>query len=230
MKNVSKRSKAWLGEIDSTKKYDILEAVELLKKFTLSSFAEKLDVCIRLGIDPRKTDQMIRSSCSLPNGTGKEVRILVIANGEKEKEALDAGADFAGGDSMIEKIQGGWLEFDRVIATPDAMGLVGKIGRILGPRGLMPNPKVGTVTMNIADTVTEIKKGQIQFRTDKSANVHASIGLVSFEPEKIKENLVALYDTLIKLKPASAKGSYIRGVNITSTMGPGIKIDENSLR
>ncbi|MBU3915629.1 50S ribosomal protein L1 [bacterium] len=225
MTNISKRKKEWKKEIDTMKRHDLIEAIQLVKKFSKAKFDEPIDVAIRLGIDPRKADQMIRGSCTLPNGTGKVVRVLVFAKGEKEKEALDAGADYAGGDDIVEKIKGGWLEFDRVVATPDMMGVVGKIGKILGPRGLMPNPKVGTVTTAVGDVVSMIKKGQVQFKTDKGANVQATTGLASFSDEALSENILSFYQSLIKLKPSSAKGTYIKNVSISSTMGPGIKID-----
>jgi len=225
MTTVSKKKKEWQSEIDRTKKYPLSEAIQVIKKFSKVKFDEGIDVAIRLGIDPRKSDQMVRGSCTLPNGTGKEVRVLVFAKGEKEKEAMDAGADYTGGEDLVEKIKEGWLEFDRVIATPDMMGVVGKIGRILGPRGLMPNPKVGTVTQAVGDTVGMIKKGQVQFRTDKGANIHALAGLASFSEEAISENIKAIYDSLVKLRPASAKGTYIKNISISSTMGPGVKID-----
>jgi len=225
MAKISKRKKEWKGEIDPLKKHDLIEAIQLVKKHTKVKFEEGLDVVFRLGIDARKSDQMVRGSCSLPNGTGKTVRVLVFAKGEKEKEALDAGADFVGGDDLAAKIKEGWLDFDRVIAAPDMMGVVGKIGRILGPRGLMPNPKVGTVTQDVGETVKMVKQGQVQFRTDKGANVHALAGLASFKDEDLAENLQAFYDSLVKLKPATAKGTYIKNVSISSTMGPGVKVD-----
>jgi large subunit ribosomal protein L1 len=225
MANISKRKKEWKAEIDTMKRYDLVEAIQLVKKYSKAKFDEPLDVSFRLGIDPRKSDQMIRGSCTLPNGTGKVVRVLVFAKGDKEKEALDAGADFAGGDDIVEKIKGGWLEFDRVVATPDMMGVVGKIGKILGPRGLMPNPKVGTVTPAVGDTVSMIKKGQVQFKTDKGANVQATTGLTSFSDDALSENIISLYESVIKLKPANAKGTYIKNVSISSTMGPGVKVD-----
>lgn len=227
MAKVSKRVKAWAKELDRTEKHELLEAVKMVKKFASAKFTEQVDVSFRLGVDPRKSDQMVRGSCVLPHGTGKEVRVLVLARGEKEKEALEAGADFAGAEDLVEKIQGGWLDFDRVVATPDMMALVGRIGRILGPRGLMPNPKVGTVTQEVGEIVKTIKKGQVQFRTDKGANVQATVGMVSFDDEKLVENIQAFYDSLLKLKPATAKGSYLRNVAVSSTMGPGIKVDVN---
>ncbi|MCP4753620.1 MAG: 50S ribosomal protein L1 [Proteobacteria bacterium] len=221
----SKRMKEWKGEIDRTKHYDLTEAIQLVKKYAKAKFDERVDIAFRMGVDPRKSDQMVRGSCSLPHGTGTEVRVLVFAKGEKEKEALDAGADFAGGDEMVEKIKEGWLDFDRVIATPDMMGVVGKIGRILGPRGLMPNPKVGTVTQAVGDTVKLIKQGQVQFKTDKGANIQATTGLTSFSDEALSDNIKAFYESLVKLRPATAKGTYIRNVAISSTMGPGVNVD-----
>ena len=230
MTKIFKRKKEWKKEIDSTKKYELSEAIDLVKKFSTAKFNEPLDVAFRLGVDPRKSDQMVRGSCTLPHGTGKTIRVLVFAKGEKEKEALDAGADYAGGDDLVAKIKEGWLEFDRVIATPDMMGTVGKIGKILGPRGLMPNPKVGTVTPAVGDTVSLVKKGQVQFKTDKGANVQATAGLASFSKEALMENIQAFYDSLVKLRPSTAKGTYIRNVSISSTMGPGVKIDPTSLK
>lgn len=220
-----KKKKEWKADIDRTKKYALSEAIQTIKKFSKVKFDEGIDVAIRLGVDPRKSDQMVRGSCTLPHGTGKVVRVLVFAKGEKEKEAMDAGADYTGGEDLVEKIKGGWLEFDRVVATPDMMGVVGKIGRVLGPRGLMPNPKVGTVTQAVGETVGMIKKGQVQFRTDKGANIHALAGLTSFSDEAITENIRAIYESLLKLKPASAKGTYIKNISISSTMGPGVKVD-----
>lgn len=225
MANDSKKMKQWKQEIDSSKKYELSEAVALLKKYSTAKFAERLDIVFRLGVDPRKSDQLVRGSCSLPNGTGKEVRVLVFAKGEKEQEAKDAGADFVGGDDLAEKIKGGWFDFDRVIAAPDMMGVVGKIGRLLGPRGLMPNPKVGTVTAAVGETVKLVKQGQVQFKTDKGANVHATIGVMSFSEKQIEENISTFFESMMKLKPASAKGTYIKNIAISSTMGPGIKLD-----
>lgn len=225
MATVSKRKKEWKKEVDRTQRYNLPEAIQMVKKYANAKFDERVDVVFRLGIDPRKSDQMVRGSCSLPHGTGKVVRVLVFAKGEKEKEALDAGADFAGGEELVEKIKEGWLEFDRVIATPDMMAVVGKIGRILGPRGLMPNPKVGTVTQAVGDTVKMIKQGQVQFKSDKGANIHAIAGLASFSDDALSDNIKAFYDSLIKLKPATAKGTYIRNIAICSTQGPGIRVD-----
>ncbi|PCI29501.1 MAG: 50S ribosomal protein L1 [SAR324 cluster bacterium] len=230
MAKLSKKAKEWSKKIDSTKRYELTEAIKLVQEFSSAKFEERVDVSFRLGIDPRKSDQMVRGSCSLPNGTGKEVRVLVFARGEKEKEALEAGADFAGSDELVAKIQSGWLEFDRVVATPDMMAVVGRIGRVLGPRGLMPNPKVGTVTQNVGEIVKTIKQGQVQFRTDKGANVQTTVGLVSFSSEKLAENIQSFYESLVKLKPATAKGIYIKNISISSTMGPGVKIDISNFK
>jgi large subunit ribosomal protein L1 len=188
-------------------------------------FDESVDVAVRLGVDPRHADQMVRGSVILPNGTGKEVKILVFAKGEKEKEALDAGADFAGSDEFIEKIKGGWFGFDKAVATPDMMGTVGKIGKLLGPRGLMPNAKTGTVTFDIARAVDELKAGKIDFRVEKAGIVHAPMGRVSFGVEKIVQNITAFLETILRLKPASSKGTYLKGIALSTTMGPGIRVD-----
>jgi large subunit ribosomal protein L1 len=185
---------------------------------------------VKLGVDPRHADQMVRSSVLLPHGTGKEVRVLVFAKGEKETEAKEAGADYAGSDELIEKIKEGWFEFDKTVATPDMMGEVGKIGRMLGPRNLMPNAKLGTVTFDIARVVEEIKKGKVDFRVDKAGIVHASVGKSSFPKEKLVENIVAFVDKLIQLKPSSSKGVYLRGISVSTTMGPGIKVDPLQVR
>ncbi len=187
-------------------------------------------MAVRLGVDPRHADQMVRGTVVLPNGLGKTVRVLVFAKGEKEKEALDAGADFAGNDELIEKIKDGWLGFDKAVATPDMMGSVGKIGRILGPRGLMPNAKTGTVTFDVAKAINELKAGKIDFRVEKAGIVHVPMGKVSFGAEKIKENVTAFLDTLSRLKPASSKGAYFKGLAISTTMGPGIKVDTSSIK
>ncbi|HHK60846.1 MAG TPA: 50S ribosomal protein L1 [Desulfobacterales bacterium] len=225
-----KKYRKVVAEIDRGKLYTLDEAIELALKARYANFDESLDIAVRLGVDPRHADQMIRSSIVLPHGTGKDVRVLVFAVGDKEKEALEAGADYAGGKELVEKIKGGWLEFDKAIATPDMMGEVGKIGRILGPRGLMPNAKLGTVTFDVARAVREAKAGKVDFRVDKAGVVHAMMGKVSFGPEKLKENILAFVDKLIQLKPASAKGVYLRGVSISTTMGAGIKIDPAELR
>jgi large subunit ribosomal protein L1 len=199
--------------------------VALLKDVCFANFDETVDIAVRLGVDPRKADQMVRGSVTLPHGTGKSVTVLVFAKGEKEKEALDAGADYVGAEEFAEKIQGGWLEFDRVIATPDMMGVVGKLGRVLGPRGLMPNPKSGTVTFDVAQTVKDVKAGQVEFRVEKAGIVHCPIGKRSFSVESLTENARALLETLMRMKPATSKGQYLRSIALSSTMGVGIKLD-----
>jgi large subunit ribosomal protein L1 len=201
------------------------EAVKMALELSYVKFDETVDVAVRLGVDPRHADQMVRGSVILPNGTGKEVKILVFAKGEKEKEALDAGADFVGNDDLVEKIKGGWFGFDKAIATPDMMGTVGKIGKLLGPRGLMPNAKTGTVTFEIAKAVNELKAGKIDFRVEKAGIVHVPMGKVSFGVEKIIQNITAFLETILRLKPASSKGTYLRGIAISTTMGPGVKVD-----
>ncbi len=212
-------------KIDPAKRYNFQEAVQLATESAFTKFDETIDIAVRLGVDPRHADQMVRGAVVLPNGLGKTVRVMVFAKGEKVKEALDAGADHAGGDEMIEKIREGWLEFDKTVATPDMMGSVGKIGKVLGPRGLMPNAKLGTVTFDLARVVKEIKAGKVDFRVEKTGIVHAPMGKVSFGSEKLLQNISAFMDTLIRLKPAAAKGSYMRGIAISTTMGPGIQID-----
>ncbi|MBW1982106.1 MAG: 50S ribosomal protein L1 [Deltaproteobacteria bacterium] len=212
-------------KLDLSQRYDFAEAVKLALECAYARFDESVDVAVRLGVDPRRADQMVRGTVVLPNGTGKSVRVLAFARGEKEKEALEAGADFAGGDDLIEKIKGGWLEFDKTVATPDMMASVGKIGRILGPRGLMPNAKLGTVTFDLARVIKEIKSGKIDFRVEKSGVVHAPVGRVSFGAEKLLENIATFMDTVIRLKPAASKGTYLRSIAISTTMGPGIKVD-----
>jgi large subunit ribosomal protein L1 len=225
MSKLSKRHKAARTMIDREKKYSVPEAVSIVKKSATAKFDESVDLALRLGVDPRKADQMIRGSCELPHGTGKSVRVLVLAKGAKAKEAEAAGADYAGADELIEKIQGGWLEFDRVVATPDMMGQVGKIGKILGPRGLMPNPKVGTVTQDVAKVVATIKAGQVEFRVDKAGIVHVPVGRASFDEKKLTDNVNMLLDTIRRMKPATAKGVYLKNVVISSTMGPGVPLE-----
>ena len=205
------------------------EAVQLVKDLAYASFDESVEVATRLSVDPRKADQIVRGTVVLPHGTGKTSRVLVIAQGEKEKEAQDAGADFVGAD-YVEKIQEGWLDFDVMVVTPDMMGKVGPLGRVLGPRGLMPTPKAGTVTFDVAKAVSEIKAGKIEFRVDKTGNVHAPIGRVSFEPQQLAENLGAFMDQIVRAKPSAAKGTYVRSVTVSSTMGPGVAIDPNLYR
>ena len=216
--------------IDRLKLYEPAEALEVILTNNCAKFDESIDVAVRLGVDPRHADQMVRSSVILPNGTGKEVRVLVFAKGEKEAEALAAGADFAGSDELVAKIKEGWLEFDKTIATPDMMGEVGKIGRILGPRNLMPNAKVGTVTFDIERVVKETKMGKVDFRVDKAGIVHAIMGKRSFGIDKLLENVTAFVDKLIQLKPSSSKGVYLRSIVLSSTMGPGVKVDPLQVR
>lgn len=211
--------------IDRNKQYELREAVDLVIKSGCAKFDESVDIAVRLGIDPRHADQMVRSSVVLPHGIGKEVRVLVFAKGEKEAEALAAGADYAGSDEIVKKIQAGWLDFDKTIATPDMMGEVGKIGRILGPRNLMPNAKLGTVTFDVARAVNETKKGKVDFKADKAGVVHAVVGKRSFSADKLYENIVMFIDKLIQLKPSTSKGIYVRAICLSTTMGPGVKID-----
>jgi large subunit ribosomal protein L1 len=217
-------------KVELGKRYSLKEAVALLAETKRAKFDETVDAAIRLGVNPQHADQMVRGSVVLPNGLGKSVRVLVFAKGEKEKEALDAGADIAGSDDLIEKVKGGWLDFDRVVATPDMMGSVGKLGKILGPRGLMPNPKVGTVTFDVGKAVNELKAGKVEFRVEKAGIVHSPVGKASFGEDKLSENIMALVDAIIKLKPASSKGTYLKSISISTTMGPGIKIDPLDLR
>jgi len=214
-----------LKEFDRFQEYDPAEACELIKKTAKAKFDESVEAAIRLGVDPRHADQQVRGAVVLPHGTGKSVTVVVFAKGDKAKEAEEAGADYVGAEDIVEKIQGGWLGFDVAIATPDMMGTVGKLGRILGPRGLMPNPKTGTVTMDVGRAVQEAKAGKIEYRVDKAGNIHAPIGKVSFDADKLLENLRTLVDQLIKVKPAAAKGQYIKGITLSSTMGPGIKVN-----
>lgn len=212
-------------KIDREKRYEMDEALDLLPQITFAKFDETVELALRLGVDPRHADQMVRGSVALPNGLGKTVRVLVFAKGEKEKEAQEAGADVVGAEELIEKIQKGWMDFDKAIATPDVMGMVSKLGKILGPRGLMPNPKVGTVTFDIAKTVNEMKAGRVEFRVDKAGNLHVPVGKISFGKEKLMENVNSLLDAIIRLKPPTSKGTYIKGMAISTTMSPGIKID-----
>ena len=230
---MSKRGKKYLEarkRVETAKRYTIQEAMELVVGTARVKFDETVDAAVRLGVNPAHADQMVRGSVVLPNGLGKSVRVLVFAKGEKEKEALEAGADVVGSDEVIEKIKGGWLEFDRVIATPDMMGSVGKLGKILGPRGLMPNPKVGTVTFDVARTVQELKAGKVEFRVEKAGIVHCPIGKISFGAEKLTVNFLALLEMITKLKPASSKGIYIRSIALSSVMGPGMRVDPLSVR
>ena len=219
------RKKAGKGKIA-----DFTEAVKMSIGTSFAKFDETIDVAVRLGVDPRHADQMVRGSVILPNGIGKEVKVAVFAKGEKEKEAQDAGADFIGNDELIEKIKGGWFGFDKAVATPDMMGSVGKIGKLLGPRGLMPNAKTGTVTFDVGRAVQELKAGKIEFRVEKAGIVHAPVGKVSFGVEKIVENITAFMETIMRLKPAASKGTYLKGIAISTTMGPGIKVDTANIK
>ena len=226
MAHTGKKYKAALAKIDRTKRYSIEEGFALLESTKIGrKWDETVDVAVRLGVDPKHADQNVRGACVLPHGTGKTVRVIVFAKGDKVKEAQDAGADFVGGDDLVTKIQGGWLEFDTAVATPDMMGPVGKIAKILGPRGLMPNPKVGTVTFDLAKAIREVKAGKVEFRVEKAGIVQTPIGKISFGIEKLRGNFTAITDMLMKLKPSSAKGVYIKTISISTTMGPGIKLD-----
>jgi large subunit ribosomal protein L1 len=218
-----------VGRIDRMRLYTLEEALRIVKESAFARFDETVDLAFRLGVDPKHADQIVRGTVVLPHGTGKSVRVLVFAQGEKEKEAQQAGADFVGCDDLIERIQGGWTEFDTAVATPDVMGKVGRIGKILGPRGLMPNPKAGTVTFDVASAVREIKAGRVEFRVDKAGNVHVPFGKVSFPLERLVENATAVIDTIVKAKPSAAKGRYMRNTTVSSTMGPGIRLDAAAL-
>lgn len=209
--------------------YDFKKAIDLVKGNATAKFDESFDVAMNLGVDPRKADQLVRGTVSLPHGTGKTVRVLVVAKAPKDKEALEAGADYAGFTEYLEKLQGGWADIDIIIATPDVMGELGKLGRVLGPRGLMPNPKSGTVTFDVAKAVSEVKAGKIEFRVDKAGNIHASVGKCSFGADKLAENLQTFIQTVLRAKPATAKGKYVKSVSFSSTMGPSVKVDEYSV-
>ena len=224
MAKLGKRMREALEKVEALKEYELMEAVTLAKETAQAKFDESMDVAVRLGVDSRKADQNIRGSVLLPRGTGKKFRILVFAKGEKEAEAKEAGAEFVGGEDLMKKIQGGWLEFDRVVATPDMMGVVGRLGKVLGPRGMMPNPKTGTVTFGVKEAIEEIQAGKVDFRVDKAGTVHAPVGRASFSVEDLAENYNALMAELIRLKPSSSKGRYVRGVSLSSTMGAGIRV------
>lgn len=226
---LTKRNKKILEKIDTKKEYSIEEAIKTLKELSSVKFVESLDVAIRLGVDPRHADQMVRGTVSLPHGTGKEVKVLVIAKGPKIQEALDAGADYAGFEEYLEKIKNGWADVDVIIATPDTMAELGKLGKVLGPKGLMPNPKSGTVTMDVAKAVKEVKAGKIEFRVEKTGIVHTSVGKINFEVEKLVENTKAFLNTIIKLKPPTAKGQYVKSLYLSTTMGPGLKISKEEI-
>jgi large subunit ribosomal protein L1 len=229
MPKQSKRYKQSLGTVEVDRLYSLEEAFETMLGMPVAKFDESVDIAINLGVDPKHADQMVRGAIVLPHGVGKDVRVLVFARGDKEKEALEAGADFVGGDELAQKIQNeGWLDFDRVIATPDMMGVVGRLGKVLGPRGLMPNPKLGTVTPNVAQAVSDQKAGKIEYRVDKAGIIHCAIGKRSFSLEKLLENASALIETVLRAKPATSKGTYMKKIAVSTTMGPGIKVDPNS--
>ena len=230
---MSKRGKKYIEAqklIEAGKEYSVEEAAELVKKTSVSKFDASIDMSVRLGVDPRHADQMVRGTVSLPHGTGKSIRVLALVNPSKQEEAREAGADHVGLDDYIEKIQEGWTEIDVIVATPDVMGKIGRLGKVLGPRGLMPNPKSGTVTMDVAEAVKDVKAGKIDFRVDKFGILHTSIGKSSFEAQQLKDNAEAFLKMVVKLRPASAKGTYIRSVTISSTMGPGIPISRSAVQ
>lgn len=226
---MGKKLKTILEKIEIGKEFSLEDAVKFVKESSYTKFDETIDLAVSLGVDPKKSEQMVRSTVVLPHGIGKKVRVLVFAKGEKEKEALDAGADYVGAEDLVDKISKGWLDFDKSVATPDVMGLVGKLGKILGPRGLMPNPKLGTVTFDIARTVKEIKAGKVEYKTEKAGIVHVPIGKASFDTAKLIDNAKTVINSIIKAKPATSKGKYLKKISISSTMGPGIAIDIASL-
>ncbi len=228
MAKKGKQYLAALEKVDAEKLYTVEEAVALIKETSFAKFDETIEVAYRLGVDPKKADQQIRGAVVLPNGTGKTQKVLVFAKGDKAKEAEAAGADYVGEAELVQKINGGWFDFDVVVATPDMMAEVGRLGRVLGPKGLMPNPKTGTVTMDVTKAINEIKAGKVTYRVDKAGNVHAPIGKVSFDTAKLIENFTTINDTMLKVKPSTAKGQYIKNVSITSTFGPGVKVDVNT--
>jgi len=217
-------------KVERTKRYNYEDALRVMLDCAYANFDEGVDLAVRLGVDPRHADQMVRGTVVLPHGVGKDIRVAVFAKGEKEKEAQEAGADYVGSDDLIEKIQNGWLEFDKAVATPDMMSSVGKLGRILGPRGMMPNAKLGTVTFDLAKAVTEMKAGKIDFKVERAGVCHSTIGKVSFGLDKLLENMATFLDTVIRLKPPASKGTYIRGIAVSSSMGPGIKVDPSSVK
>lgn len=222
---MGKKMEAAQEKMEDGKEYPLDEAVKLVKKLAYTKFDETIDMALNLGIDPKKSDQMVRGTVVLPHGTGKKVKVLAFAKGEKEKEAFEAGADYVGAEDLVEKIQKGWLEFDNAVATPDMMGLVGKLGKILGPRGLMPNPKLGTVTFDVAKAVKEIKAGKVEYKAEKGGIVHVPIGKVSFDEASLINNARVVIDSIVKAKPGTSKGKYLRRITMSSTMGPGIRID-----
>jgi large subunit ribosomal protein L1 len=225
----SKRFRAALKTVDVNKTYPLLEAISVVKKNATAKFDESFDISMQLGVDPRKADQVVRGTVALPHGTGKKVRVLAVVKAPLDKEALAAGADYAGFEEYLEKIQSGWTDVDIIIATPDVMGQLGRLGKILGPRGLMPNPKSGTVTTDVAKAIKEVKAGKIEFRVDKAGNVLASVGKCSFAPNLLEENIRAFFTTVLRAKPATAKGKYIKSLHVSSTMGPGVAVDEQPL-
>jgi large subunit ribosomal protein L1 len=229
MAKIAKKRKDALGKVVREQRYTVEDAVACVKAAAYAKFDESVDVAVRLGVNPKHADQMVRGAIVLPHGTGKSVRVLVFARGEKEKEALEAGADVAGADELAQRVQDGFLDFDRVIATPDMMGTVGKLGRILGPRGLMPNPKVGTVTVNVGAAVREAKAGKVEYRVDKAGVVHCRVGRISFDQQKLAQNAHALIQELIHKKPSTAKGIYLKSITLSSTMGPGVRVDTGSV-
>ena len=229
MSKLTKNQKAVVAKLDSSRQYTLLEACALVKETSYTKFDASVELAVRLGVDPRKANQMVRGVVTLPHGTGKVTRVLVLCTPDKEAEAQEAGADYVGLDDYIEKIKGGWTDVDVIICTPSVMAKVGAIGRILGPRGLMPNPKSGTVTMDVGQAVKEVKAGKIDFKVDKQGIIHAAIGKVSFDAQKIAENAVEMLNTIIKLKPQALKGTYVRSIYLSSTMGPGISVDSKSI-
>ena len=222
---MGKKMNASLEKVEKGKEYSLENAIQKVKELTFVKFDETVDIVFNLGVDPRKSDQMVRGTVVLPHGTGKTLRVLVFAKGEKELEAKQAGADFVGSDDLVEKINKGWLDFDKVVATPDIMGVVGKLGKVLGPRGLMPNPKLGTVTFDVAKAVKEIKAGKVEYKTEKAGVVHVPIGKVSFDAQKLLDNAKAIIDSVTKAKPSTSKGKYLKGISVSSTMGPGLRVD-----
>lgn len=230
MPATAKKKAVAKDKVDRSRKYTLEEGLETVLSSAYATFDESVDVAVKLGVDPRHADQMVRGTCVLPHGTGKTVRVLVFAKGDKEKEASDAGADYVGGEDLAKKIQEGWLDFDKAVATPDMMGVVGKLGKILGPRGMMPNPKVGTVTFDLERAVNELKGGKVEFRVEKAGIVHVPVGRVSFGMEKLSQNVKTLMDSIIRLKPSASKGVYLKGVSVSTTMGPGVKLDPQEIR
>lgn len=222
---MGKKMNTSLEKVEKGKEYSLEQAIQKVKELAYAKFDETVDIAFNLGVDPRKSDQMVRGTVVLPHGTGKTLRVLVFAKGEKELEARQAGADFVGSDDLVEKISKGWLDFDKVVATPDVMGVVGKLGKVLGPRGLMPNPKLGTVTFDVAKAVKEIKAGKVEYKTEKAGVVHVPIGKVSFDAQKLLDNARAIIDSVTKAKPSTSKGRYMKGISVSSTMGPGLRVD-----